>query len=114
MKNNREFTKSQQRRLRELGALAHERELAHAPAQLEAEFIRWRANELDAFELCELVHRFHDGPARGLHARYEPRNADMTVASAIHRGVLTEEEAGSEILELLGSHLALLREVRER
>jgi hypothetical protein len=114
MGSRREFTKAQRKRLRELGALAYERDLAAELAQLEAAFRRWRAQELDAFELSDLIHRFHQGPSRELFSKYDHANIDFAVASAIHRGLLTEAEAGSEVVELLRSDLAFLREREER
>jgi hypothetical protein len=114
MSTVREFTKSQRRRLRELSGVAYERDLAAELEKLEASFRRWRAAELDAFELSDLLHRFHEGPSRELFTKYADRNADMMVAYALHRGILTEIEAGPEIVELLRSHLAFFRERDQR
>ena len=109
-----EFTKAHRKRLRELGALAYERDLAAELVELEAAFRRWRAQELDAFELSDLIHRFHQGPSRELFSKYNRANINFAVASAIHRGLVTEAEAGSEVVELLGPHLAFLREREQR
>lgn len=106
---NPELTKSQRRRLRELSGLAYERDLSEALGKLEADFRRWRAGEIDAHELSVSIHRFHQGPARELFTKYEPRNTDFAVADAIHRGIIAEDEAGADVLEILGAHLALLR-----
>jgi len=107
---NRDFTKAQRRRLRELGGIAYERDLSGELTKLESEFRRWRGGEIDAFELSETIHRFHQGPSRELFSKYDRSNLDFAVAQAIHRGVLSEEEAGADMIELLGSHLAFLRE----
>ena len=92
MKTNREFTKAQRRRLRELGAIAYERDLSAELSKLETEFGRWRAGEIDAHELSDRIHRFHQGPARKLFSMYDHSNLDFAVAHAIHRGSITEEE----------------------
>jgi hypothetical protein len=110
MKTNREFTKAQRRRLRELGAIAYERDLCAELTKLESEFGRWRAGEIDAHELSDHIHRFHQGPARELFSFYEQSNLDFAVAHAIHRGVITEEEAGPDAIEMLRAHLAFLRD----
>jgi hypothetical protein len=110
MGTNRDFTKAQRRRLRELGAVAYERELSAELAGLESEFGRWRAGEIDAFELSDAIHRFHQGPARRLYSKYDHSNLDFAVAHAIVRGLLSAEEAGAEAMELLSPHLALLRQ----
>ena len=110
MKTNREFTKAQRRRLRELGAIAHERDLSAELSKLETEFGRWRAGEIDAHELSDHIHRFHQGPARKLFLEYDHSNLDFAVAHAIHRGLITEEEAGADVIEMLRVHLAFLRD----
>lgn len=110
MASSREFTKAQRGRLRELCGLAYERDLAAELARLEAAFQRWLANEIDAFELSDLIHNFHQGPSRKLFVKYSRPDLPLAVASAIHRGVLAEGEVGAEILELLGPQVAFLRD----
>ena len=107
---NPNLTKAQRRRIRELGGIAYERELSEHLSSLESEFKRWRASEIDGFVLSEAIHRFHQGPARGLFSKYESPYVDFAVANAIHRGVLTEDEVGAEVLEALAMHLGHLRE----
>ena len=104
------LTKSQRRQLRELGGTAYERDLSEYLTALESEFKRWRAGEIDAFALSEAIHRFHQGPVRELFSKYEPSHIDFAVAHAIHRGILSEDEAGAEALEVLAKHLVHLRE----
>jgi len=110
MKTNREFTKAQRRRLRELGGMAYERELSAELSKLEAEFGRWRAGEIDAHDLSDRIHRFHQGPAQKLFSKYEHSNLNFAVADAIHRGLITEEEAGADVIEILRIHLRFLRD----
>ena len=110
MKTNREFTKAQRRKLRELGSTAYERELSAELSNLETEFGRWRAGEIDAHELSDRIHRFHQGPAQKLFTKYEHSNLDFAVADAIHRGLITEEEAGADGLQMLCIHLGFLRD----
>ena len=110
MNTSREFTKAQRRKLRELGAIAYERELAAELSKLEADFERWRSAEIDAHDLTERIHRFHQGPARQLFSKYERLNLDFAVAEAIHREFITEEEAGPDVIEMVGIHLRFLRD----
>ncbi len=107
---NQDLTKAQRRRLRELGGIAYERDLSAELTKLETEFTRWRAGEVDAFDLSEVIHRFHQGPSRELFLKYDHSHLDLAVAHAIHRGVLSPEEVGSAMIELLGGYLASLRE----
>jgi hypothetical protein len=108
--SSREFTKVQRRRLRELCGLSYERDLSAELARLEADFQRWRANEIDAFELSDLIHRFHQGPSRELFRVYSQPHLPLAVASAIHRGVLAGAEVGAEMPELLRSQIERFRD----
>jgi hypothetical protein len=110
MVSTREFTKAQRGRLRELCGLAYERDLSAELARLEAAFQGWRANEINAFELSDLIHDFHQGPPRKLFVKYSQPDLRLAVANAIHRGVLAEREVGAEILELLGPQIAYFRD----
>jgi hypothetical protein len=110
MKSKREFSKAQHRRVREIGAMAYERELSAELSKLETEFGRWRAGEIDAYELSERIHRFHQGPARRLFSKYDHSNRDFAVADAIRRGLITEAEAGGDVIEMLRNYLDFLRD----
>jgi hypothetical protein len=104
------LTKEQNRRLRELGATAYERDLSDELTKLESEFKRWRSNEIGAFELSEAIHRFHQGPSRDLFSKYDRSVLELAVAHAVQRGVLSVDEVGADLIELLEGHLALLRD----
>ena len=104
------FTKAQRRRVRELARIAYERDLSQELVRLEGEFQRWRSREIDSFGLSEAIHRFHQGPSRELFTRYDDSSLEWAVAHAIHRGVVSAEEAGPEALEALAKRLALLQE----
>ena len=103
------WTKSQRRLLHELTGKAYERELARALGTLEADFARWHRGEIDAHELSEQIHRFHNGPARRLYGVYTTADREMAVGAAIGRGILTEEEATPEILEALQGFITSAR-----
>jgi hypothetical protein len=90
--------------------IAYERDLSAELSKLETEFGRWRAGEIDAHELSDHIHCFHQGPARKFFSKYDHSNLDFAVAHAIHQGLITEEEAGADAIELLRVHLAFLRD----
>jgi hypothetical protein len=106
----KEPTKSEKRKLRELASLAHERELARELTGIEKEFGRWHRNEINAFGLLELIHIFHDGPARKLSSIYNSGVLEFVVGGAIARSILSEEEATPAIMELLKTHIAFARD----
>jgi hypothetical protein len=104
------LTKAQRRRIRELGGIAYERDLSVHLATLEAEFKKWRAGEIDAFAVVDAVHRFHQGPARDVFSTYQSSNLEFALAHAIHRGLVSESEAGPDVMDALARYLSHLRE----
>jgi hypothetical protein len=67
---------------------------------LEAQFAEWKAERIYTGELLDAIHRFHDGTARELYKRYVLSPPELTVAAAVARRVVTEAEAGSEVMAL--------------
>ena len=104
-----DLTKSQRRRIRELAATAYDRELSRELGSVEEEFGRWRRAEIDAYELTQRIHRFHQGPNRSLHSIYTSSDLEMVVGAAIAKGILTEQEAGPEIVRLLENWIDFTR-----
>lgn len=102
-----ELTKSQRRRMAELADRAYQRDLDAELAKLDGQFAKWRTGELSGSDLAALMQAFHQGPTRDLANRYDRKFREFAVAGAISRGVLTEAEAGPEILALLGPELSL-------
>ena len=99
--NKKRFTRLERKELRKLGGVAYERELAKALTSLEEDFKRWRKNKITAFELSELIHKFHNGVARNLWSFYETGHAELSVRHAIAEGIILKTEVGSGILEKL-------------
>ena len=105
-----DLTKSQRRRIRELAGIAYDRELSRELKALEDHFARWCGGEIDAHELSDRIHVFHQGPNRSLFLMYTGSDRDVAVASAIGRGILTEEEATPEIVGLLSGLIEYARD----
>jgi hypothetical protein len=53
-------------------------------------------------ELSEIIHQFHQGPARELWVRYNTPHLEMAVAFAITTGLLARDTIPGELLEHLG------------
>lgn len=104
---------ARRRKVRALARLAYERELSSALASLEAEFTRWRASRLDAFELSHRVHAFHDGTARDLYKLYVLGEPELVVARALEQGLVSEAEADTEVLEAVTKLRDALRQRSE-
>ena len=73
-------------------------------------FKRWERGELGSGELSEIIHRFHEGPARELRVRYDTSHLEMPVAFAITTGVLPRETIPGELLEHLAGALRFYEE----
>jgi hypothetical protein len=105
----REVPKQIKRLVREWAAIAHDRDLRKSLSELRAQFDRWDGDEIDSFELNELVHRFHQDAARDIWKRYSTGHLEPAVASAVAAGVLRKEELPAELLQ----HIAGLIEFYE-
>ncbi len=82
-----------------MAGIAYERELKTASEALLKDFNRWENNEIDVFELNDLIHKFHHGISRELYNRYSGNELICTfaVSSALHRGILSREEVGEDV-----------------
>jgi hypothetical protein len=98
------------RLVREWAGVAHDRDLRDALSELRVHFDRWEQGEIDAFELNDLVHRFHEGASRDIWKRYATNHLEPAVASAAAAGVLRKEELPKELVQ----HIAGLIECYER
>ncbi|MCL7489601.1 MAG: hypothetical protein M8357_15655 [Desulfobulbaceae bacterium] len=94
--------KSTKKRLKQLTAIAHGRELTAALKELRPSFGDWQDGEIDSFELNDRIHTFHQETSREIWKRYIPGTpSGMQVARALALGFLTEEEVGQELVEKL-------------
>ncbi len=97
-----ESEKSVRQRLREFAAMAHERELAIALRKLLLLFAQWQAKKINAFELNDHIHQYHQHAAQAIAKIYTgPVDPDMLVARALRLGLLSAAEVGEELATLL-------------
>lgn len=96
-----DIPKRVKRLLRECASAAHEEELRRALLPLAEAFKRWEHGGLDSGELSDLIHRFHQGPARELFLRYNASNLVAPVAYAIVAGIVDRTAVPGELLEHL-------------
>ena len=102
------------RLLREYAAEAHEEELRRALIPVAEAFARWERGELGSGELSEIIHKFHQGPARELWVRYNSGHLEMAVASAVARGVLSRETIPAEVMDHIAAAMRFYEEERAR
>jgi hypothetical protein len=98
------------RLLREYAAAAHEEELRRALLPVAEAFGRWERRELGSGELSEIIHQFHQGPARDLWVRYNAPHLEMVVAFAITSGLLGRYTIPAELLEYLAGSMRFYEE----
>jgi hypothetical protein len=99
------FSKKQKKEMRELQGLAWQRELEEELGTLENFFSSWRDGTLDAFELSDRIHSFHNGASRDLYTRYSGNHYWLTVPGAIAKGKIDESEVSKELLEILSDEI---------
>ena len=105
-----EMPKRLKRALREAAMAAHEEELRRALIPLEAAFQQWRAGRVGSGELAELIHGFHEGPARELFKKYNYGQLELVVAHAIVAGILDPSRLPADLVEALGRAIAFYEE----
>ena len=104
------------RLLHEQAGQAHEEELRRALVPVAEAFKRWERRELGSAELSDIIHRFHQGPARELFARYDTPSPylEMAVAYAIMVGILDRQTIPAELLDHLARALAFYESQQAR
>jgi len=105
------LTKKQKQEMRALQALAWERELEQELTNLEEQFRRWRNGTIGAFDLSDRIHHFHNYEARDLYKYYSDRNP-FAVPGAIVKGIISESEVSSQLLEAISSDIQHIRDAR--
>jgi len=91
-----EYPRRVKRELKELAGQAYENELGRELGELAQHFDDWRDGKIGASDLTELVHQYHNGPARELWKKYNGPFTELLVASAIVNGILQKEQVSEE------------------
>jgi hypothetical protein len=106
-----EIPKRLKKLLRTCAGEAHEEELRRALVPLAEAFDRWKRGDLASWELSNLIHKFHQGPARELFVKYDTNHLEAPVAHAIVTGVLHKDQISPELLEHLAKWLTFYEEL---
>jgi len=107
-----DIPKRVKRLLRECAAAAHEEELRRALLPIADAFKRWEQGELGSGDLSDLIHRFHQGPARDLYLRYNTAPLEATVAYAIAMGVLDRGTIPADVLNHVARRISFYESER--
>lgn len=65
-----EYPKRIKKHLRDLVSKSYKRELDNELLELYKEFDNWKQGNIDCFELCDIIHKYHDGIFRVLYKQY--------------------------------------------
>lgn len=98
------------RALRELAGAVHEEELRRALAPVADAFGRMRRGEISPVEVSEIIHEFHQGPARWIWASHASLDPAVLVARGVADGTLPRERVPAEILAALEPKILAYRE----
>ncbi len=96
-----EFSKTERAQLRTLVGEAWKHELDLALEDLFEAFGRWADHDLDAFELSDRIHEFHDSISRELYKRYAGLPAHLAVGYAVSHGILDNSALNPSLREKL-------------
>ncbi len=103
------YTKRQKRVLRQILAIAHERELSAALDQLAGKFHQWATGKLDCFQLSDLIHRYHNGAARWIYSKYDSGlDLVLQVAACMRDGLVESGEIPEEFKERIQTAIDML------
>ena len=104
-----QLTKDQKRQARELAVVAREAELAGALDELHELFADWRNGRIDAFQLSDAIHQFHDGQSRDLFKMYNGLPPEDLAARAIAHDLVPPEKIPRELRRALRDWIELWR-----
>jgi hypothetical protein len=104
-----ELPKHIKKQLRELAGQAYENELAAELHKLAEHFDAWKAKKIAAGDLVNLIHKFHNGPARELFRWYNDPDVRAMVAAAVAHGVLDRESVPDDVWPYLESAIHLFQ-----
>ncbi|HEY3780223.1 MAG TPA: hypothetical protein VGL56_04010 [Fimbriimonadaceae bacterium] len=88
---------------------AYERSLDKELHNLDTHFTSWKAGQINAFELTDLIHNFHQGPARKLFNTFTTRGMnEIMVAGFMTQGIINESDVSSELLDFLAPYIEFI------
>ena len=99
--SDRELTKTERKRARAIVEAAWEAELSQELEDLAGLFGDWRKQHLNAHQLADAIHDFHDGPSRSLFSFYRTFPMPELAARAIAFRLVAPEAVPASLREAL-------------
>jgi hypothetical protein len=107
-----QISKKAKRQLRELAGVAYERELRQALKPVEQALADMHAGKCDAFAVSEVIHQFHQKPARDLWIQHNQMETDFSISAALLDNIISPEEIPAEVRQWFIERAEILRNVR--
>jgi hypothetical protein len=107
-----QISKKAKQQLCELAGIAYERELRQALKPVEQALADMHAGKCDAFAVSEVIHQFHQKPARDLWVQYNQMETDFSVSAALLDNIISPEEIPVEVRQWFIERAEQLRVVR--
>jgi len=108
------YPKHIKRKLNDLAAQAYELELGRELDRLFHQFEAWKAGQISADELNDLIHKHHNGPSRELYSKYANVQVGLLVAYALVSGLLPQDSVPEEVWPYLQRELAFYQAQAKR
>jgi hypothetical protein len=114
-----DLSKAARKAIHDAAGVAYERELAGELQGVAKAFSEWKAGRLNAFDVAETIHDFHQGASRELFRRYEAGTTslpDFALAGAVIAGFMKLDEiapAGREHIAKLVDVMSADRATRQ-
>ena len=105
------FNKRERVVLQQFAREAWNAELGEALTELYEEFGKWADDAMDAMELSDKIHEFHNGVSRELYGLYTSLDSSILVSRAVALGFLEENAIGKELLAKLKPEIEWVRKV---
>ena len=99
--------------MKELAALAYEKEMNSALRDLSGEFEKWKDGEIGPLDLNDKIHQHHNYKAKELYKIYDMGNPELAVARAIARGIINEDEVKENCLQFLERMIEMFKENKD-
>jgi len=96
------LTKNDRKEIRDLIARAYTKEISQHLNYLAGKFKEWQEQSIDCWELCDLIHGFHNGASRELFSLYHQTSFDsVLIQRALLQGLIQKENISKELFKKL-------------
>ena len=107
------LNKKEKRELRELVSECYEAHLSDLLDNLYDDFQKWGGKYIDAFELTNRIHEFHDRKARELYSMYVLSPPEVAIIYALRNKIIGKEGIDKNLFNKLNTNQDIVDELEE-